>query len=347
MNPFVSLMTHPQLREEVCSSFHHGTLCMISMTCKELLRYQDGQLSVILRSKNRTNGECIGTISMLEYTNLPISRKLTRAIVAGGSIDTLRYCFDKEVIKDIHLKPMAAARNNLEILKLCHQYRNPWSCIGIETENAVANGNMEILKYCLENGCTWSYRTLNYAADKGDLEMIKYCYENGCPLNTYPIECAAKKGYFDILRYCHENGFPHNKDAIKHAAEKGYIEIVQYCFENGFKLCGHATCLAAENGYFETFKYCYDNGIMYNRESEYIRIQYFAARNGNSDIIKFCYENNFPMDNSILTPQKALENGHAEIVRYCLDNGCPLKKKRESKPLCHNNTNINDFRNIL
>lgn len=91
------------------------------MTCRELLQLQDKSLKVQLRLEKQINGECIGSISMIKYTNLPINQKLVHTITASGCIFTLSYCFETRVPKPKTLMKIAAENGYIEVLKHLHQ----------------------------------------------------------------------------------------------------------------------------------------------------------------------------------------------------------------------------------
>ena len=67
------------------------------------------------------------------------------------------------------------------------------------------------MKYAHENGCFWSKKTCEYAAQNGHLECLKYAHENGCPWDAFTCCIAAMNGHFKCLEYAHENGCPLNE----------------------------------------------------------------------------------------------------------------------------------------
>lgn len=99
MNSLNNLLSHPQLRTTILEQLHHGTICMISMTCKHLLylhRNEGRDLTIKLK---QTDGECVNSVSMIQYTNLLMNEKLLKMFVATGCNSLLAYLFDKGATK--------------------------------------------------------------------------------------------------------------------------------------------------------------------------------------------------------------------------------------------------------
>lgn len=152
---------------------------MISMTCKELLQFQDISLAVQLKYGNPKDGECIGSTTMIQYTNLPIDDTLINTIAAAGCISALSYCFKQGTDETEEPLRFAAMNGQIETLKYLHDNGYSWD---EDTSAAAAfNGHIEILKYLYEKDCSWDEDTPAAAAMNGQIETLKYLHEKGCP----------------------------------------------------------------------------------------------------------------------------------------------------------------------
>lgn len=149
---FINLLSHPQLRQTVIEQLHHGTICMISMTCKELFqshKEENRTLKVRLKHDSSSDGECIESISMIKYINHPIDDTLVSTMAAAGSISIISYCFDKGV-------------QMLENL----------------TDITAANGQIEILNYLLDNGCPWNKNLLEIPSIQKSYHSLVHSINN-------------------------------------------------------------------------------------------------------------------------------------------------------------------------
>ena len=73
----------------------------------------------------------------------------------------------------------AAARRQLEKLKLLRENNTPWdedTCAGV-----VVGGHLEVLQWAHENGCAWNSDTIKAARNMGHLELANWALANGCP----------------------------------------------------------------------------------------------------------------------------------------------------------------------
>lgn len=205
-NNFIELLTHPQIRELIIDKLHHGTTCMISMTCKELLRLHIGSLMVQLKPETQMDGECIGNVSMIQYTNLSINSKLTRTLTATGKITALSYCFNTgKVKKSKKLTNIAASNGQIETLK--YLYKNGFPRNNRAPTFAATNGHIETLKYFYKIRLPPDKRSTVYAVINGQIETIKYLHKSGCPFEENLPETAAGNGQIEIFKYLRNNGY--------------------------------------------------------------------------------------------------------------------------------------------
>jgi len=178
---------------------------------------------------------------------------------SGNNLELLQWLVKREYKVNAQVYTIAVWQNNLKMLMFLKS-------ISCEREHTAcdSSGNLELLKFLRDDGCGWSAKTCENAAERQDIGLLKWCRVNGCPWDKKVCIVAARNGDLETLKWALKNNCEYDVKVCAIAALEGHLKIVRYLHENGYGWDEKTCSYAAKNNHLSLLQWVIEHGCPYN-----------------------------------------------------------------------------------
>ncbi|EFA77032.1 hypothetical protein PPL_09785 [Heterostelium album PN500] len=304
-------------------------VAMVEYLANQLDRHPDQKQKVNSDVFNKAGA--YGNTNVIQWliTNRPNGlergNKMLYFAVINDKLEAVRYLlqlgplFNSES-EDKILYEHAATNNNLEMMKLLHQF-NISKESSITTELiwlAGEKNNLEMLKWIVETFDSvpkYPKSLIKSAAKNNNLGMVKWLVENTSI--KYPddiISIAAKSNSLEIIKYLQtKQGVKFSSDNMDAAAKHGDLDLLKWFHENRSEGCTTAAIdKASKKGKLEAIKWLHSNTSARCTS----RAMDKAAKNGHMKVVVWLHENR----TEGCTPKALTNTFDFQMIKWLLTN---------------------------
>ena len=276
-------------------------------------------------------------LEMLKYlkkNGCTMSKNVCIRAAENGNYECLKYAHENgaelEVDNSFLRRHSYAGLNCCDTIILRYlKYNNFYETCSEQLKNQIFKEHLQCIKYINDNGCKWTVKGLNKAAEYGNLELLIFLHENGCAWNSQTFKAAGISASLECLKYLYKNECPWNSNTCsavvlhdstnKNITCEDRLNCLKYLHENECSWDSETCRNAAKTGNLPCLKYALENGCSING----FAIE-GAASNGHLDCIKYIHETFNNYGQATLWDARACEYAaNLECLKYLIENLCP------------------------